>query len=95
MFKDWTKTKGYLSKVQLVILIILLVSGCVQQNCSAAMVWAKNDATGQCRYFSSSCAVEEEYSGVNLMDCDCDNLEPHNLEYAIPDCKGNQELYNN
>ncbi|MBT4835288.1 hypothetical protein HON86_01555 [Candidatus Woesearchaeota archaeon] len=63
------------------------------QVCGAAFTFGINKETGQCKYFSSTC-LDKGYSYVNVMECDCNNLEPYNLDQAETDCKLNQGLIN-
>jgi hypothetical protein len=66
MFKNWTKTKGYLSKVQLAILIILLlliillVSGCSNLPQEEGKVWVQKSLT-QC---AEEWQHDEYYSAI-------------------------------
>ena len=78
----------------IIILGILYFWSSQVTNCQPIGGWAKNDETGMCRYFPNSCAIERGYSGVNVLECDCDNLEPYSLDIGVSECKGNQELYN-
>lgn len=58
--------------------------------CGQMASWGKSYKTGQCRYFPNTC-LKIGYSPVDIIECDCDNLDPYSIGGAMENCKLNQE----